>query len=29
LGDLYDIDYTGLRPKVGVHQEDEKKGGKV
>ncbi len=29
LGDLYDIDYTGLRPKVGVHQEDEKKGEKV
>ena len=21
LGDLYDIDYTGLRPKVGVHQK--------
>ena len=29
LGDLYDIDYTGLRPMVGVHQEDEKKGEKV
>lgn len=29
LGDLYDIDYTGLRPKVGVHQKDEKKREKV
>ncbi|MDA2921302.1 IS481 family transposase [Desulfobacterota bacterium AH_259_B03_O07] len=29
LGDLYDIDYTGLRPKVGVHQKHEKKREKV
>jgi len=29
LGDLYDIDYKGLRTLVGVHQKDEKKGEKV
>src|SRR5574341_577474 len=29
LGDLYDIDYTGLRTMIGVHQEDEKKREKV
>ena len=29
LGDLYDADYTGLRPLVGVYQKDEKKTQKV
>jgi len=29
LGDLYDIDYKGLRPMVGVHENNVKKGEKV
>ena len=29
LGDLYDIDYKGIRPAVGVHANDVKKGEKV
>ncbi len=29
LGDLYDIDYKGLRPMVGVHDNNGKEGEKV
>ena len=29
LGDLYDIDYKGLRQMVGVHESNARKGEKV